>query len=178
MLSLSHDTSRSVSIQSAHVMSRVCVYGPSPMRPWNSRSRSVPFSHCCSCFPLVSTQKLCPRRAIDFSKVISVFPFTGRKWNNNRGGREKSRRDPRTDSPSEQNAEPKMGFVRLSDEIHISMCCVGGALRCIHAPKRLASLFCYCSVARAEWEDFIHQMRWPTFQICPNVRWLWWNPHV
>lgn len=69
-------------------MSRVCVYGPSPTRPWNSRSRSVPFSHCCSCFLLVPTQRLCPRRAIDFSRVISVFPFMGRKWNNNRGGRE------------------------------------------------------------------------------------------
>lgn len=91
MLSVSHDTSRLVSIQSAHVMSRVCVYGPSPMRPWNSRSRSVPFSHCCSCFPLVPTQKPCPWRAIDFSRVISVFPLTGRKWNNNRGGRENHR---------------------------------------------------------------------------------------
>ena len=90
-LSVSHDTSRLVYIQPAHVMSRVCVYGPSPMRPRNSRSRSVPFSHCCSCFPLVPTQKPCPWRAIDFGRVISVFPFTGRKWNNNRGGRENHR---------------------------------------------------------------------------------------
>lgn len=178
MLSVSHDTSQSVSIQSAHVMSRVCVYGPSPMRPWNSRSCSVPFSHCCSCFPLAPTQKLCPWRAIDFSRVISVFPFTGRKWNNNRGKGEKSRVTLGQTLPSEQNAESKMGFVRLSDEIPISTCCAGGDLRCIHAPKTLAPLCCYCSAAKAKWEDFIHQLWWPTFQICPNMRKLWWNPHL
>lgn len=60
----------------------------SPTGPWNSRSRSVLSGFCCSCFPLFPTQRLCPWRAIDFSRVISVFPFIGRKWNNNRGGRE------------------------------------------------------------------------------------------
>ena len=59
-----------------------------PHEALNWRYRSVPFSHRGSCFPLARTQKLCPWRAIDFSRVISVFPHTRRKWNNNRGERE------------------------------------------------------------------------------------------
>lgn len=86
MLSVSHDTSQLVSIQSDHVVSRVCNYGLSPMRPQNSSSCTT-----VQLPPLLfstSTQKLCPWRAIDFSRVISVFPFTGRKWNNNGGEEE------------------------------------------------------------------------------------------
>lgn len=37
------------------------------------------------------TKGFSPRRAIDFTRVISVLPFIGRKWNNNRGGTENHR---------------------------------------------------------------------------------------
>lgn len=37
------------------------------------------------------TKGFSPRGAIDFTRVISVLPFIGRKWNNNRGGTENHR---------------------------------------------------------------------------------------
>lgn len=157
MLSVSHDTSQLVSIQSDHVMTRVCIYAPSPRRPWNSRSRSVPFSHRCSCFPLAPTQRLCPWRATDFSRVILVFPFTGRKWNNNRGqGEKKSRGDPQTGALSEQKIRIQYEICECFgcfNEIHISVVCVEGGTSTphwtlaflffyVHWTKRMVSRFC------------------------------------
>lgn len=69
-------------------MSRVCDCGLSPVKRRNRRSRSVPFSRGGLVFHLFWHKGFSPRRAIDFTRVISVLPFIGRKWNNNRGGTE------------------------------------------------------------------------------------------
>lgn len=43
-------------------------------------------------FHLFGHKRVCPQRAVDFGRVISVFPFVGRKWNNNRAERGENHR--------------------------------------------------------------------------------------
>ena len=58
--------------------------------PWARETLYLSVSHqpTLLLFSTCSDTKLRPWRAIDFNWVISVFPLTGRKWNNNRGERE------------------------------------------------------------------------------------------
>lgn len=164
-----------VSIQSDHVMSRVCVPGPSPMRPWNARSRSVPFSHCCSCFPLVPTQKLCPRRAIDFSRVISVFPFTGRKWNNNRGQRENHGVTLRQSCCVSPVPNPKWdlwGLILSLMRYSSAPCAV------THTSPEHFTLSEKRKKESDVWAPLFTRYCGLDFRFVPNMRKLWWNPCV
>lgn len=159
-------------------MSHVCIYGPSPTRPWNSRSRSVPFSHCCSCFLLVPTQRLCPRRAIDFSRVISVFPFMGRKWNNNRGGRE--------------NHGVTLGetvWVECKIQNGICEAFLVFLTRYLSRRERPEIHLCSqnsCFALTVQWQEESESRFWaPSFTVayfsdtvCPNMRKLCWNPRA
>lgn len=62
--------------------------------PWSGETgdHAVSLSVLAVLFSACSdTKGFSPRRAIDFTRVISVLPFIGRKWNNNRGGTENHR---------------------------------------------------------------------------------------